>query len=70
MKFAPGDVVYLKSAYVSGGVPANVMECHEATETDHEKYDLLVQSRDGESLCSFTAPVFVLIGEPKATALQ
>lgn len=69
MKFAKGDVVYLRSAYVSGGVPAVVTECHEGEPADKkftgtpERYDLLLQSRDGQSLATFSAPVHILCGQ-------
>lgn len=68
MKFALGNVVYLKSAWASGGVPGVVVDCHEADGVRPDRYDVLMQSRDGAALNKFEAPEFTLIGEDEAAA--
>lgn len=66
MKYALGDVVYLKSASASGGVPGTVVECLEADGVRPDRYQVLLQSRDGAALSKFEAPEFVLVGEEAA----
>lgn len=66
MKYQLGEVVYLKSAWASGGVPGTIVESAEEDGVRPDRYQILLQSRNGEMLSKFEAPEAILISEDEA----
>lgn len=74
MKYTPGDVVYIRSAYEGGGQGCTVLMSYEALGSGEERisergklvgpapatYDLVMVKKDGGGLCTFTMPEHAL----------
>jgi hypothetical protein len=70
MKFKPGDIVTLKSAFIDRGQSLTVLECFPPEGPMPNSYNVILQSKQGDNMLTTRLPEFAIVKHEKSDVLN